>query len=187
MWTGLMPSTLQWCRCGRFRGRNLAGSVAVRRRYRAGVGVFCQIDFQTGFCCADGQVVIEGQGTLLHSLVFPPLIEQWLINNRDTTYPGDVIITNDPYVGDEMGYPGASHLPDIYMLCPVFMDDDQLVAWSVAGGHQRDVGGAQPGSCATDSTEIYQEGLRIPFMKLYEKGVRNADLLSNDQGELPSA
>ena len=132
-------------------------------------------DFQTGFCCADGQVVIEGQGTLLHSLVFPPLIEQWLINNRDTTYPGDVIITNDPYVGDEMGYPGASHLPDIYMLCPVFMDDE-LVAWSVAGGHQRDVGGAQPGSCATDSTEIYQEGLRIPFMKLYEKGVRNADL-----------
>ena len=42
MWTGLMPSTLQWCRCGRFRGRNLAESVAVRRRFRAGVGVFCQ-------------------------------------------------------------------------------------------------------------------------------------------------
>jgi len=132
-------------------------------------------DFQCGFCCGDGQVVLEGQGTLLHSLVFPPLIEQWLINHRDTTYPGDVIITNDPYVGDDMGYPGASHLPDIYMLCPVFIGDD-LVAWSVAGGHQRDVGGAQPGSCATNSTEIYQEGLRIPFMKLYERGVRNDDL-----------
>ena len=42
MWTGLMPSTLQSCRCGRFRGRNLAESVAVRRRFRAGVGVFWQ-------------------------------------------------------------------------------------------------------------------------------------------------
>ena len=132
-------------------------------------------DFQCGFCCADGQVVLEGQGTLLHSLVFPPLIEQWLIKKRDNTYPGDVIITNDPYVGDDMGYPGASHLPDIYMLCPVFLGGE-LVAWSVAGGHQRDVGGAQPGSCATDSTEIYQEGLRLPFMKLYEKGVRNDDV-----------
>jgi N-methylhydantoinase B len=132
-------------------------------------------DFQCGFCCRDGQVVIEGQGTLLHTLVFPPLIEQWLIKHRDTTYPGDVIITNDPYVGDEMGYPGASHLPDIYMLYPIFIGDE-LVAWSVAGGHQRDVGGAQPGSCATNSTSIYQEGLRIPFMKLYERGVRNDDL-----------
>jgi len=132
-------------------------------------------DFQCGFCCGDGQVVLEGQGTLLHSLVFPPLIEQWLIKNRDKTYPGDVIITNDPYVGDDMGYPGASHLPDIYMLCPIFVGDE-LAAWSVAGGHQRDVGGAQPGSCATDSTEIFQEGLRIPLMKLYEKGERNEDL-----------
>ena len=42
MRTGLTPSTVQWCRCGRFRGRNLADSVAVRRRFRAGVGVFCQ-------------------------------------------------------------------------------------------------------------------------------------------------
>ena len=42
MRAGLTPSTLQWCRCGRFRGRNLAESVAVRRRFRAGVRVFCQ-------------------------------------------------------------------------------------------------------------------------------------------------
>ena len=42
MWAGLMPSTLQWCRCGRFRGRNLAESVTVRRRFRVGVGVFWQ-------------------------------------------------------------------------------------------------------------------------------------------------
>jgi N-methylhydantoinase B len=132
-------------------------------------------DFQCGFCCGDGQVILEGQGTLLHSLVFPPLIQHWLMNHRDTTYPGDVIITNDPYSGAAIGFPGASHLPDIYMLCPIFIGD-KLAAWSVAGGHQRDVGGAQPGSCATDSTEIYQEGLRIPPMKLYEKGVRNDDL-----------
>jgi N-methylhydantoinase B len=58
------------------------------------------------------------------------------------------------------------------MYKPIFLGNE-LVAWSVAGGHQRDVGGAVPGSGACDSTEIYQEGLRIPPMKLYERGVRN--------------
>ena len=52
MWTGLMPSNLQWCRCGRFRGPNLAESVAVRRRFRAGVRAFCQklimVELRTG-------------------------------------------------------------------------------------------------------------------------------------------
>ena len=136
-------------------------------------------DFQCGFCCGDGQMVLEGQGTLLHSLVFPPLIDQWLTKHRDTTYPGDVILTNDPYCGGapvkNQCLPGASHLPDIYMFKPIFIGDE-IAAWSATGGHQRDVGGAVPGSCSTKSTEIYQEGLRIPPMKLYDRGVRNDDL-----------
>ena len=81
---------------------------------------------------------------------------------------GDIIITNDPYSG-------AAHLCDIYMYQPIFIGEE-LAAWAVAGGHQRDVGGAVPGSGATNSTEIYQEGLRIPPLKLYKKGVRNDDL-----------
>jgi len=125
-------------------------------------------DFQCGFCRADGEMVMEGQGTLIHSRVFSGLIARWLREHRDITYPGDIIIANDPYLG-------ATHLPDLYLYRPIFVDDE-LAAWSVVGGHQRDIGGAQPGSCATDSIEIYQEGLRIPTMKLYERGVRNDDL-----------
>ena len=125
-------------------------------------------DFQCGFCRADGEVLLEGEGTLIHSLVYPTLISNWLKEHKDTTYPEDIIITNDPYSE-------AAHLPDVYIYKPIFIGDE-LVSWAVAGGHQRDVGGATPGSCACDSTEIYQEGLRIPPMKLYERGVRNETL-----------
>ena len=127
-------------------------------------------DFQCGFCRADGEMLLEGEGTLIHSLIYPTLISNWLKEHRDTTYPGDIIITNDPYSD-------AAHLPDVYMYQPIFIGNE-LVAWAVGGGHQRDVGGATPGSCACDSTEIYQEGLRIPPMKLYEKGVRNDTLFT---------
>ena len=125
-------------------------------------------DFQCGFCRADGEMLLEGEGVTIHSLVYPTLISNWLKEYRNTTYPGDVIITNDPFSE-------AAHLPDVYIYKPIFIGDE-LVSWSVAGGHQRDVGGAVPGSCACDSTEVYQEGLRIPPAKLYEKGTLNDTL-----------
>ena len=122
-------------------------------------------DFQCGICHANGEMLLEGEGTLCHSLVYPTLISNWMKEHSDSTYPGDFIATNDPYSE-------AAHLPDIYMYHPIFIDG-KLVAWSVAGGHLRDVGGSTPGSCACDSTEIYQEGLRYPPMKIYERGVPN--------------
>jgi N-methylhydantoinase B len=113
-------------------------------------------------------MLLEGEGTLIHSLVYPTLISNWLKEYRNSTYAGDIIITNDPYSG-------AAHLPDVYIYHPIFIGDE-IVAWSVAGGHQRDVGGATPGSSACDCTEIYQEGLRIPPVKLIDRGVRNETL-----------
>jgi N-methylhydantoinase B len=125
-------------------------------------------DSQCGFCGADGEMLIEGEGVSIHSMVYTTLIANWLKEHPDDTYSGDIMVTNDPYSG-------AAHLCDIYMYQPIFIGD-VLAAWAVAGGHQRDVGGAVPGSGACNSTEIYQEGLRIPPMKLYKKGVRNDDL-----------
>lgn len=125
-------------------------------------------DFQCGFCNAKGEIACEGEGTLAHSYIYPNLIRDWLEKHRNTTYPGDLMITNDPFSG-------AAHLPDFYMFYPIFIGD-RLVAWTVAGGHQRDVGGLTPGSCACDATEVYQEGLRIPPMKLYEKDAPNETL-----------
>lgn len=123
-------------------------------------------DFQCGLCNAGGEMILEGEGTLIHSLVYPTLIQNLLRDFKDNIFPGDIFITNDPYSG-------AAHLPDVYIMRPIFIEDDRLVAWSVGGGHLRDVGGSVPGSCGCDSTEIYQEGLRIPPAKLYERGTPN--------------
>jgi len=83
---------------------------------------------------------------------------------------GDVLITNDPYLG-------GSHLPDITIVTPVFYKGN-LVAFCVNKGHHADVGGAAPSSMAGDTTEIYQEGIRIPLEFLYKRGELNKALLN---------
>jgi N-methylhydantoinase B len=75
---------------------------------------------------------------------------------------GDVIICNDPYLGGQ-------HLLDVQFFSPVFVDEE-LIAFVANIAHQLDMGGAVPGGVAGGLTEIYQEGLRIPFVKLYCKG-----------------
>ncbi|GAG43543.1 unnamed protein product, partial [marine sediment metagenome] len=72
-------------------------------------------DFQCGICHVNGEMLLEGEGTLIHSLVYPGLISDWIKAHADTTYPGDIMVTNDPYSG-------AAHLPDIYMWYPIFID-----------------------------------------------------------------
>jgi len=122
-------------------------------------------DFQCGICNAQGDIVLEGEGSMLHSLAYKYIIEAITEKFGEEVRPGDVFLDNDPYSQ-------ASHLPDVYLAKPVFLGDE-LVAWAVSGGHMIDVGGRVAGSCACDSTEIYQEGLRIPPVKLYVQGTPN--------------
>jgi N-methylhydantoinase B len=79
---------------------------------------------------------------------------------------GDVILTNDPYMCNA----AVSHLPDWVVLVPVFKDG-RHIAWSAMFGHMSDNGGMVPGSIPIQATTIYQEGIRIPPIKLYKKGV----------------
>ncbi len=81
----------------------------------------------------------------------------------DSIYPGDMFVTNDPYSG------GGTHLPDITMVAPVF-EADKLVGFVANIAHHSDIGGMVPGSVSPDSTTIYQEGLRIPLVKICSKG-----------------
>jgi N-methylhydantoinase B len=83
--------------------------------------------------------------------------------------PGDIAIMNDPYHGN-------NHLPDVTLIKPVFHGGKPLF-FPVARGHWADVGGMVTGSFCVDATEIFQEGLRIPPVRLYRKGVLNEDLL----------
>jgi N-methylhydantoinase B len=80
---------------------------------------------------------------------------------------GDVIIINEPYLG-------GTHLPDIMIFSPVF-HDEELIAICGTVAHHADVGGMSPGSTPANATSIYQEGLRIPPLKLYKRGILNED------------
>ncbi|MDG5493726.1 hydantoinase B/oxoprolinase family protein [Niveispirillum sp. BGYR6] len=103
---------------------------------------------------------------------FGSFLGGFLKNYKNTIEEGDVIWLSDPYSVE-----GAiSHLNDWLIILPVF-HDGRLVAWTCHFGHQTDVGGKVPGSLPTDATSIFQEGIRIPPIKLYRKGVLNEDVL----------
>ena len=86
--------------------------------------------------------------------------------------PGDAIVTNDPYSTDAM----ATHLPDLHVIRPYF-DGSRLVAYGWGFIHYMDVGGRFPGSMSPYTSDIFQEGFRIPPMKLMRKGVINEDFV----------
>tara|TARA_R110002072_G_scaffold26073_52_gene86920 strand:- start:596 stop:2332 length:1737 start_codon:yes stop_codon:yes gene_type:complete len=85
---------------------------------------------------------------------------------------GDIILTNDPYMCNA----AVSHLPDWVVLVPVFKDG-RHIAWSAMFGHMSDNGGMVPGSIPIEATSIFQEGIRIPPIKLYKRGVLQEDIL----------
>ena len=88
----------------------------------------------------------------------------------DDMAPGDVFIMNDPF-------DGGMHLPDIFVFKPLYHEGERL-AFACTVCHHTDVGGRVAGSNASDSTEIYAEGLRIAPMKLYEAGKLNKTIMT---------
>ena len=84
-------------------------------------------------------------------------------NDPGAVEPGDVFVTNDPYYG------GVTHLNDIVVVMPVFVDG-RLIAWTANIAHNSDVGGMAPGSLTGEATEIFQEGLRLPAIKMISRG-----------------
>jgi N-methylhydantoinase B len=120
------------------------------------------MDFSAALCDADGQMVAQAKTIALHLGAIPEAITAVLAEFGDDLHDGDAVIMNDPYHG-------GMHLPDIFMFMPIFHGGKRY-AFSVVICHHTDVGGRVPGSNASDSTEIYQEGIRIPPLKLYARG-----------------
>lgn len=89
-----------------------------------------------------------------------------------TVEDGDVFLTNDPYLCNG----AVSHLPDWLVLLPIFKDG-RLINYAAMFGHMSDVGGKVPGSLPTDARTIWEEGVRIPPVKLYRRGELNSDML----------
>jgi N-methylhydantoinase B len=120
----------------------------------------------------DGAGVLVAQGLTLpgHLGSMPTAMASVQQTFAGNIHEGDVFVFNDPFRG-------GMHLPDVFVFKPIFRDD-ALIAWACAVCHHTDVGGRVPGSNASDSTEIYQEGLRIPPLKLYDRGERNETLFA---------
>ena len=126
------------------------------------------MDFSTGLCDHKGRLVAQGLGISFHLGAIPGAMDAVLRTFDGDVNAGDVFILNDPYQG-------GMHLPDIFMFKPVF-EQDLLLGFTVVIAHQADIGGRVPGGNAADSTEIFQEGLRIPPVKWFERGVPNTTM-----------
>jgi N-methylhydantoinase B len=120
------------------------------------------MDLSCALCDADGRLIAQGLTLPLHLGSVPDAMAHIRRKFAGRIEPGDVFLLNDPYAG-------GTHLPDFYIVKPVFRAG-ALVGWASSIGHQLDVGGKTPGGNGCDATEIFQEGLRIPPLKLYAAG-----------------
>jgi len=127
------------------------------------------LDFSSCVLDARGQMVAQGLSLPAHLGATMPAMQGCLDHFGDDIHEGDILCNNDPYAG-------ASHLNDIFMFKPVFVAG-RLLAFMSLIIHHTDMGGRVPGGNATDSTEIFQEGLRIPPSKIHERGRPNETLL----------
>lgn len=128
------------------------------------------LDYSVTMCDAKGRILAQAKTVALHLGAVPDAVDVIIDKYAATVEPGDVIILNDPYEG-------GMHLPDIFMFKPIF-HEKRLQGFSVVIAHHCDVGGRVPGSNAADSTEIFQEGIRIPPTKLYQRGEPNETLIN---------
>ena len=128
------------------------------------------MDYSTGFADADGRLVAQGLTLPGHLGSVPTALASIMRHYGDDMGPGDVFIMNDPF-------DGGMHLPDIFIFKPLYHGGERL-AFACTCCHHSDVGGRVAGSNASDSTEIYAEGLRIAPMKLYEAGKLNKTIMT---------
>ncbi|MBT6276673.1 MAG: hydantoinase B/oxoprolinase family protein, partial [Chromatiales bacterium] len=120
------------------------------------------LDYSTALFSKDGDVIAQGTCLPLHLGSMPSALTAVVKRFSDDMAPGDIFALNDPY-------DGGTHLPDIIAIMPVFTDG-QLLGFASCLAHMTDMGGRVPGSMASDSREIFQEGLRMPPLRLHQAG-----------------
>jgi N-methylhydantoinase B len=120
---------------------------------------------------AEGQMVAQAAHIPVHLGAMPASVAA--VQTLAPFAPGDLMILNDPYLG-------GSHLPDVTMVTPVFSAAPRrrLIGYVATRAHQSDIGGMTPGSMPPAATELLQEGLIIPPVRLFEAGVLNQGVLA---------
>jgi N-methylhydantoinase B len=128
-----------------------------------------QHDYNASLYRPDGEIMAAGE-TYGHHVVCAGFAVNRILESfgMDEIYPDDIFLLNDPYLA-------AIHNPDVYIISPIHYQD-VLVAWSATFVHVSDVGAITPGGDSPDATEIFQEGFRIPGIKLVERGSLRKDV-----------
>ena len=149
------------------------GLIAIVREMRATIirasysSVIYEFD---DFSCAlfgpSGELVAQSWDHPGHVLPLPWGVRCALEDFSGDLHPGDAILLNDPYRG-------GTHMNDVTLLCPLFGDDGQMILFPAVRAHWVDVGGMVPGSYSGLSTNIFQEGVRIPPIKILDRGREN--------------
>ncbi|WP_242492934.1 hydantoinase B/oxoprolinase family protein [Halogeometricum borinquense] len=124
-------------------------------------------DCSTALFDADGHLVAQAEHIPVHLGAMPEAVQTVLGYDPK---PGDVFVLNDPFEG-------GTHLPDVTMVSPLSLDGE-ILGFAVSRAHHADVGGMAPGSMPAGAREIYQEGLRLPPVRLVEGGEVNDDVMS---------
>lgn len=137
--------------------RNAAFSPNIRERMDHSCAVFDE----------EGELIAQAKAIPVHLGSMVDMLEE--VRDRRKMHKGEEIILNDPYTG-------GTHLPDITLISPVFFEEEKI-AYVVNRAHHSDIGGKYPGSMAGDSKEIFEEGLRIPPIKIRKQDRIQQDIL----------
>ncbi|QLD84571.1 hydantoinase B/oxoprolinase family protein [Natronomonas halophila] len=124
-------------------------------------------DCSTALFDVEGRMVAQAEHIPVHLGAMPEAVD--VVLDKDPE-PGDAYILNDPFTG-------GTHLPDVTIVAPIDVDGE-IVGFGVTRAHHGDIGGMTPASMPAGATEIYQEGIRLPAVKLVDDGEINDDVLS---------
>jgi N-methylhydantoinase B len=154
------------------------GLTAVVREMRANIirasyssVIYEMDDFSCALFAPDGQLVAQWWDHPGHVLPLPWGVRCAFDDFKDDIHPGDVLLLNDPYRG-------GTHLNDVTVIFPIFDEAGRMMIFPAVRAHWVDVGGMVPGSYSGLSTNIYQEGVRIPPIKIWERGVPNRSAMT---------
>lgn len=129
-------------------------------------------DISTAVFDPEGNMVAQAEHVAMHLGSLLGIIKEvYKKHAPNEIKPGDMFMGNDPYNG------GGTHLPDITVAAPVF-SEEKLIGWVAALAHHSDVGGKVPGSTSGDANSIFQEGLKIPLVRVCDQGVVKEDIVN---------
>ena len=126
-------------------------------------------DFSTAICDLDGRLIAQAEHVPIHVGALPFAARAMTEFFEGDIHQGDVFLLNDPYHG-------GNHLPDLTAFVPVFEGDNPRL-WSINRAHQSDIGGATHGAYNASATDIWQEGIRITPLKLYDRRELRRDVM----------